>query len=362
MARLVVSTVGTSLLTNGADPALLPLLRRTANARPVDLAPADRGPLESLIAERRRRLETAGFVEARRLSAELNGLLAIPDVLEGQAFATDVQHLLIATDTAQGVAAAEIVGAWIRSRDGVCELLRVPDLRTDSLASFRVALSQLAEQLLGRTLGWRVTLNLTGGFKSVNAYLQALAMLQGWETVFLFESAKELLRVPRLPVVWDVTRSLAPYLARLRRLRAVGRLPLSELGEVPESLLFADEQEACLSEWGAALLDQACRELYRRELQPPAVPELVFTDAFRKDAQKLAPEDLAKLNRQLDELARWVATGGAHNPKSLDVKKLQGSPVAAATHEVDAWTGTDTRLFGHFEDGRFVVDRLGPHL
>lgn len=362
MPRLIVSTVGTSLLTNGTEPALLPLLRRTANARVQDLAPADRGPLESLIDSRRRRLAQAGVVEARRLSAELNGLLAIPDVLEGESFAADDRHLLIATDTLQGKSCAEIVRDWIAARQGEAEILEVPDLRTDLLANFRVALSSLAERLIESTAGQRVLLNLTGGFKSVNAYLQSLAMLQGWETVFLFESARELLRIPRLPVVWDVARALEPHLATLRRLRAVQRLPVSELGSVPDSLLFVIDKEACLSEWGAALLDQACAELYSQRLFPPAVPELVFTDRFEREARKLDPTDLARLNRQLDELARWVATNGRHNPKSLDVKKLAGSPIPPSTHEVDAWTGSDKRLFGHFEDGKFVIDRLGDHL
>jgi putative CRISPR-associated protein (TIGR02619 family) len=361
MSRLVVSTVGTSLLTNGAEPALLPLPRRTANARPRDLTPAERGPIESLIAARRQRLRNAPLAEARRLSAELNGLLAIPDVLDRASFASDDRHVLVATDTLQGAAAAEIVQDWIAARDGEVEILRVPDLRTDALATFRVALSSLAEELLARAHGQRVLLNLTGGFKSVNAYLQSLAMLQGWETAFLFESARELLRIPRLPVVWDIARSLQPHLAKLRRLRAVGHLPAGELASLPEALVFEVEGEACLSEWGGTLLDQACASLYRERLQPPAVAELVFSDRFEREAKKLGPEELVRLNRQLDELARWVATNGRHNPPSLDVKKLE-KPADGSSHEVDAWSGTGKRLFGRFEDGKFVLDRLGDHL
>lgn len=362
MTRLVVSTVGTSLLTNRADPAQLPLLRRTANARPRDLAPADRGPLESLLAERRRRLAQADPVEARKLSAELNGLLAVPGVLERDSFVPEHQHLLIATDTAQGLAAAEMVRDWIAAREGNVELLHVPDLRTDELASFTTALSDLALRLFEWSRGQRVTLNLTGGFKSVNAFLQSLAMLQGWESVFLFENARELLRIPRLPVQWDAVAAIAPHLAALRRLQAVGSLPIGEVAGLPESLIFTLGKEACLSAWGTALLAQASERLHREKLLPPAVPELVFGDALEREARRLAPDELAKLNRQLEALARWVATDGRENPRSLDVKKLAGNPTPPSTHQIDAWTGTDRRLFGHFEDGRFVVDRLGDHL
>jgi hypothetical protein len=187
-------------------------------------------------------------------------------------------------------------------------------------------------------------------------------MLQGWESVFLFENARELLRIPRLPVQWDAVAAIAPYLPALRRLRAVGSLPIGELADLPESLVFADGEEACLSAWGTALLAQACERVYGERLQPPAVPELVFTDALEREARRLAPDELAKLNRQLDALARWVATDGRENPRSLDVKKLAGNPTPPSTHQIDAWTGTAKRLFGHFEDGRFVVDRLGDHL
>jgi putative CRISPR-associated protein (TIGR02619 family) len=361
MSRTIVSTVGTSLLTNGTEPALLPLLRRTANHRTRDLDPAEKEQLDRLVATRRERLARAGIPEARRASAELNGLLAIPEVLERESFSAEDQHLLIATDTYQGQSAAEIVRDWIRARDGNAEILQVRDLRTDELASFRAALSDLTLRLLEWTQGQRVLLNLTGGFKSVNAFLQSLAMLQGWESVFLFENARELLRIPRLPVRWDAAEAIGPHLPLLRRLDVVGSLPVGEVAGVPESLIFADAHEACLSAWGTALLEQVRARAYRERLQPPAVPELVFSERFEREAGRLGKDDLAKLNRQLDALARWVARDDRPNPASLDVKKL-AKPVDGSTHQVDAWSGTGKRLFGRFEDGKFVIDRLGDHL
>mgnify|MGYP007100548026 CR=1 FL=1 len=136
---------------------------------------------------------------------------------------------------------------------------------------------------------------------------------------------------------------------------------VGEVAGVPESLIFADARQACLSAWGTALLEQVRARAYRERLQPPAVPELVFSERFEREAGRLGKDDLAKLNRQLDALARWVATDGRHNPSSLDVKKL-AKPVDGSTHQVDAWSGTGKRLFGRFEDGKFVIDRLGDHL
>jgi len=78
-------------------------------------------------------------------------------------------------------------------------------LRTNRLASFRVALADLTEQLdtlvrSYREQGWFVVFNLTGGFKSLNGYLQTLGMISADRCVFIFEGAPELMEIPRLPV------------------------------------------------------------------------------------------------------------------------------------------------------------------
>jgi hypothetical protein len=45
-----------------------------------------------------------------------------------------------------------------------------------------------------------VVFNLTGGFKSLNGYLQTVAMISADRCAFLFEGAPELMEIPRLPV------------------------------------------------------------------------------------------------------------------------------------------------------------------
>jgi hypothetical protein len=71
------------------------------------------------------------------------------------------------------------------------ELLRVADLVTGDLSRFRVALAELvrwceATQPGYPDTGYRIVLNLNGGFKLVQVFLQALGMLYAYEGIYAF--------------------------------------------------------------------------------------------------------------------------------------------------------------------------------
>lgn len=104
---LLVSTCGTSLLTNGASDADHTWLTRIANDIEVDSQ-----PLMSIVNERRDRLKTADAPTRRRMSAELNGIGAVLDRYEP----TQLFHLLVHTDNAPGKADLEETAR--RSRTG----------------------------------------------------------------------------------------------------------------------------------------------------------------------------------------------------------------------------------------------------
>ena len=172
---LLVSTCGTSVLTNEADPEERKWLTGIANE--ATLSQLDEERLALLVAKRKDRLLT-GDPRSRRLSAELSSIDAILDKWHTHR----VQHLLLHTDTAAGQAAAHIVEAVLQKDGSMVELLTAPGLRTNDFPSFREALADVTKQLEERVpgyrqKGWTTLFNLTGGFKSVNAYLQALGML-----------------------------------------------------------------------------------------------------------------------------------------------------------------------------------------
>lgn len=366
--QLILSTVGTSLLTN-ANPNLRPLLGQTANLKDGELSVEQREAIDAALAASRQRLRDAEPTAIPRLGAELNGICRLyrGDPAPPAGAAPD-HHMLICTDTVQGSAIGETIRDWLLGRGFSAEARVVQDLSTRGLETFRSALSDLA-RLCGdevadyRAAGYRIVFNLTGGFKSVNGFMQALGMFHADECVYVFETQAELLSLPRLPIVLDPEGIVGRHLEAFRRLAHGHELPAAECGDIPETLLVQVGDRVALSEWGEAVWSGCRDRYYRDDLQPPLSPRLRFADRFEKAAATLPPDRRVILNRRLDDLAKCL-DGGA-NPKSLSLKELQGKPVHGSTHEFYAWSDRDApRCFGHFEDGEaiFIVDRLDDHL
>lgn len=364
---LIVSTCGTSLLTNNVGPDLRNLLTDFANRSKAEDVPADqRQRIQQHLDTRRE--EFARETDLKRLmdlSAELNGVIRFYDGNPG--VARD-QHVLLATDTWLGEATARIVADVLEGHGHLVEVKRVRDLRTDDPVSFRWAMSDLvawcAEILKGyRDAGYRVVFNLTGGFKSVQGFMQALGMVYADESVYVFERTEQLLRLPRLPVQLDSEAILRRHLAIFRRIAAGLPVREAEVADVPESLVNVLDGQAVFSPWGELVWREAYRAVYGAGLLAPITPKLVLGPRFRQTLDDLAPDRLRHVNERLDQLARRLEEGESYNPRSLDFKPLQGTVSKGSTHECDAWADADAkRLFGHYEDGVYVLDRLDKGL
>ena len=83
--NLVVSTCGTSVLTNGAGNDMRKLLVRCANKKEMDIPSPEREAMDRWIEERSNELKIACDDPAARMSAEINGLLA-SIALKGRTF------------------------------------------------------------------------------------------------------------------------------------------------------------------------------------------------------------------------------------------------------------------------------------
>ena len=357
--RLIVSTCGTSLLTNiaGNDRALV---TRYANLRSKDkennIPPRERQRLEELIVQARDRMQAAGIDKRAQLSAEYNGLARYYN----GCFDPNDLHWLIATDTWLGQQTAEILQEVLGER---AQVKHISDLRTEDLQAFRLAMATLvrlcAEEI--RPMGIKVVFNLTGGFKSVQGFMQALGMLYADETVYVFESSRELLRLPRLPIQLNAEQIVRDALRVFRRLD-VG-LPVSrqEASDIPEIFLFVDGDSVTLSEWGELVWREVREKILSESILPPIDDKLLFARDFERTVRDCSPDELRSVNERTAELARHLHEP-EFNPRRLDFKKL-AVPTHGSTHECDAWAkGGAKRLFGHFENDVFVIDRLAEGL
>jgi len=78
LPSIVVSTCGTSLLTNKVAQGLNDLLRKTANAKANDLSKEEKNAIDAHMKEREETLlALQSFGDVRDASAELNGLLGL---------------------------------------------------------------------------------------------------------------------------------------------------------------------------------------------------------------------------------------------------------------------------------------------
>lgn len=243
------------------------------------------------------------------------------------------------------------------------------------LIPFQAALSDLVQWCESEIGGYRkshhVVFNLTGGFKSIQGFLQTLAQFYADETVYIFETGTELLRLPRLPLKMAADDTVRRYLAAFRRLALGLSTDDAFLEGIPETLLMRIDGQVCLSPWGDLVWAQTRKELYAREVFSPAkVTQLLsFGKDFQKSVTGLEAGRMLMVNERIDDLIRYLEEKGGgraapHNPSSLDFKKLTGNPCPPSTHECDAWADQDAkRLFGHFdEQGRFVLDCIGKAL
>ncbi|MBI2566861.1 MAG: putative CRISPR-associated protein [Candidatus Schekmanbacteria bacterium] len=360
----VLSPCGTSLLNNACtgDEERRAVTDNTNVKERDQVSPAARTVLDTLIERVGSKLRGADRAQAARMSAELNGITA----LYREAGAGDSRpdmHQLLATDTWLGETTAQLVAEWLRGEGFTVDLRRQTDLRTVELSEFQAALSDVvrwAEETLPgyRQEKYHVIFNLTGGFKSVQGFLQTLATFYADEAVYIFETGS-LLRIPRLPVKMAGESTVMEHLVAFRRLSSRLEVAARETESIPETLLMKLDGGICLSEWGELVWRQTSRALYEQKVWPSPSDRLRYGERFRKSVEGLSGERFRLVNERIDQLAKCLESGGTYNPQSLDLKPLRGDPAPPSTHEADAWADQDAkRLFGHYVGEAFVLDKL----
>lgn len=353
---LLLSTCGTSLLTNGASTEDRVWLTTIANDVEVDAA-----RLTPIINARREGMKAANAPTQRKMSAELNGIGAVIDRYQPK----QVFHLLVHTDTALGKATTDLVQEALGNQT---LLVSAGGLRTNELSSFRTALADLTRQIDAlvqayREQGWFIVFNLTGGFKSLNGYLQTLGMILADRCVFLFEGAPELMEIPRLPVRLSEIEELREHATLFRRVAVGYTVKADDAKGAPDSLLMEIDGEVTTSVLGDVAWARHRATLFAEKLQSPLSTKLRVADAVQKVFAGLEAAQKVQVNEALDELSAHI-DHGRPLPKSRTFKKLQGHPVPGSTHELYAWCdGATGRIFGHYDaSGVFVCDRLAAHL
>lgn len=367
MPTLMVSTCGISLLSKEARKDTHELLGKNANCGEHALSPEQRQAVDNRISLCRSALNGASLAESRKLSAELNGIVGYyQDQLPGNG---QDQHILMHSDTYLGAQTAGILRDFLQSHHCNATTQTFDRLRTDTLDNFQESITELIkwceETLPGyHNARYHIVFNLTGGFKSIQGWMQTLGMFYADEIVYIFESGQELLRIPRIPVAIDdgARRVVEEHLTLFRRLAPKGATcTVNELTGIPEVFYFRLGDEAELSPWGRVIWERSRKAIYESKLYDPPTDQIKFAAGFTRDAENLTSDRLVTLNERIDDLARYLQTQQCI--RRLDFKALQGNPCPPSTHECDAWADRGAwRIFMHREQSTWILDRLGEGL
>lgn len=365
--KYILSPCGTSLLTNQAqDNEERKLIFKHTNTKTSEqIETADKTQLERLISRVSAMLDNVDNLQAIKMSAEINGIVKI---YNGSISQNNDYHLLLSTDTWLGEKTAKLVEKWLKTqnKNSVTVVYRHTDLQTKDLQAFQLSLSELikkfSEELPSYSKsGYKIIFNLTGGFKSVQGFLQSIANFYADETVYIFESSSELMKIPRLPIRLDGLSIVEENIGFFRNLSL--KLPCRVPDNIPETLLFTIDNQTILSHWGELIWNAAKSEIYKKSLLPsPQAKKIKYGSAFIKMAESLPADRLEQLNHRIDQLNLYLFDNN-RNPETLDFKKLIDKEMKPSTHEIDAWADKDAkRLFGHYEGDYFKIDKLDKGL
>ncbi|MDO4558428.1 MAG: putative CRISPR-associated protein [Planctomycetia bacterium] len=396
MNKLIISTCGTSVLTNGlrecqadfprhGDHSLLKLTNRRESELSAD-EKAWMGTLRRLVEEKLEALwQTGNITGLKRSSAELNTILGY----YGDRFPVSGgpdHHYFLGTDTCAGGMVAGImrelfVRHGIAATSHVCE-----DLRTSSASDFRRGVTKLFRFLSMEIEGWKrsgyeIVFQLSGSFKSFQGFMQTLGMFSADEILYIFETSDELIRIPRIPIrLDDLFQRMSPDELSLVRLLLVRDVDSSQpeyervcrlSRDIP--LLFDEVKDDSsrmigLSPWGALYWEREKRNLYTGRLLASPMPDRIeYGPGFSGSVERICGRESSRwymLNERIDDFAAYLDSG--KNPRRLDFKPYRGKGRLPSDHEIDAWAESPAhRIFLHRDggSGRWILDCLdeGDH-
>ena len=305
--RIIVTSVGTSLLTRQAEKSEREKLTRYSNLQkgecPVEVITIIEDLLDKAVAQ----LNKNDSAEIRRASAELNGLIGLNDGRLPLANPQDM-HFLIATDTAQGQATSETIALYLRNTCGcITEVIVPKGLSTKDEEHFSTGIKELLkwcdETLEGyRIHGYEIVFNLTGGFKSLQGYLNTIGMFYADRMVYIFESeTSELIEIPRLPISIDL-QCLEEHATAFTLLDAGKEYRRNDFPNVPASLLDEIDGHVILSVWGELIWNKVKDKILGIKLLN--FPRIKFDENFKSDfSHTLKIEDKIKLQETLAKIA-----------------------------------------------------------
>ena len=372
--RFVVSTVGTSILTNlinRGDPAegtWFGILRDSANLTQDELENEAQIVIEELAGRALEKLLENDVTTNRRISAELNGIYGIYD---GRLPANSPDlHYLICTDTAQGQTTGTLIADFLRDQGFTARVETPQELSTKDTEAFTTGTKELIKWLDDNVPRpgneYEVIFNLVGGFKSLQGYMNTFGAFYADEVIYIFEApTADLIKIPRLPIQIDTT-VIENHLMKFALMAAEKLYPIEELEGIPKTLLEpiedGGETVAGLSAWGELIWNRTKSDLIS-DLPLLNFPRLQYLNTFLSSIERYRhqlldlQETLAKISVVLEK------NGGNTNPTMLN-QQLSGMNFEKLTNHHKLYTfriNDNFRVSYQVNNGSLELRKYGTH-
>lgn len=337
MYRFVVSTVGTSLLSNQIrqkDPKTWKeRFDKTANWTEEKIKQHEPEVINILLDLKNRaeeKLNSGNVLEIRDASAELNGIYGLyqEQISQGK---HDI-HWLLASDTAQSKITVEILQSFLDKQGIKIDIFTPKGFTTDSNEAFTQGIDELLQWVEDtipgyKDSGYQICFNLVGGFKAIQGFANTIGMFYAHEIIYIFETSTNLIKIPRLPIKIN-TSVIKPVDFALMAAENSVAININKLTDVPESLLFVCDDEATLSNWGKLTWNNCKYELFTKDLL--SFPRIVYEKSFEKDYQRHTVDEKNKyeLHTALAEISatmlKFNGDTSRINPR-FKYKRYEGS-------------------------------------
>ncbi len=314
MKKLIISTVGTSILTNVVENNNERAeLYNNSNCRYKEECSESAIKLIDKLKEKalERLSQNLESEKLRRLSAELNGIygLFIETKISKQDF-----HFLITTDTYQGRICGEILKQFLVQKGIDVDIYAPPELTTKTKYNFEQGIKNLLkwcdENLTGyKQSGYEIIFNLTGSFKSLQGYMNTIAMFYADKIIYIFESEKaELIEIPKLPV--EIDNEIIEKHKEKIMLMATGYYYRTEeeIINIPKIIIDEIDGSYFLSVWGELLWNKSKGKILVKDLIK--LPFLVYSEKFKKLFNETSEADKIILQETLAKVSGILLENG----------------------------------------------------
>lgn len=340
--KIIFSTIGTSIITNRSKDKIT-LINQYSNEKEEANIPKE---LKNLIFNLKdiliNEIKNSKNIEKETLkkwSAEINGLL---NIYENYAQNPQDFHYLITTDTYLGKIVSEIIQFFIEVyfEIKIIKILQPSGLRASNTLDFHSGITTLLKEIETLELNkykeknYQIIFNLVGGFKSVQAYLTTIGMFYADKIVYIFETGKELLEIPKLPIRLDYDYAnrypiLFLLLEESLKIDQEDSPILRNLKEIPDVLYEGLENQYWLSPWGILYWYQNEEKVLKEKEAENFFKEVQdlfnFTDDFKKDYKSIGLDIKKKVVRSIIKIYKFYLENNKNFNNTINtIKKHEG--------------------------------------